>query len=82
MVTTGLIHALMNAGATRGSIRIDDVYSGLLMGQRLAALNCAFVGARGAFHAFGGATIRNALMSRLEGGLDVAGVEPYAGYER
>ena len=82
MVTTGLIHALMNVGATRRTIRIDDVYSGLVMGQWLAALNCAFVGARGAFHAFGGTTIRNALMSRSERCLDVAGVEPYAGYKR
>jgi fructokinase len=82
MVTTGLIHALMNAGATRRSIRTDDVYSGLVMGQRLAALNCAFVGARGAFHAFGGETIRPALMSHCALSLDVADVEPSAGYER
>lgn len=82
MVTTGLIHALMNGGATRRSIQIDEIYSGLIMGQWLAALNCAFVGARGVFHAFGGAVIRDALMSRPGCSLDVAGVGPYAGYER
>ncbi len=82
MVTTGLIHVLMNVGATRRSIRIDDVHSGLVTGQRLAALNCAFVGARGVFHAFSGATIRSALTSLPECSLNVAGIEPYAGYER
>lgn len=81
MVTTGLIHALMNGGMTRQSIRIDEVYSGLVMGQWLAALNCAFVGARGIFHAFGGTAIRDALMSRPARSLDVANVGPYAGYE-
>jgi fructokinase len=82
MVTTGLIHALMNVGATRRSICLNDLYSGLVMGQWLAALNCAFVGARGVFHAFGGPTIRSALMSSPDRSLDVAGVEPYAGYDR
>ena len=81
MVTTGLIHALMNVGAKRRSVRVDDVYSGLLMGQWLAALNCAFVGARGLFHAFSGAVLRDALASSPERTLDIESIEPYAGYE-
>jgi fructokinase len=81
MVTTGLIHALMTAGSRRCSIRVDDVYAGLVMGQWLAALNCAFVGARGLFHAFTGAVLREALASSPEHVLSVAGIEPYAGYE-
>lgn len=81
MVTTGLIHALMTAGVKRRSIRVEDVCSGLLMGQWLAALNCAFVGARGLFHAFGGVVLRDALASSPKHVLDIAGVEPYAGYK-
>jgi fructokinase len=80
MVTTGLIHALMNARASHRSVRVDDICSGLLMGQWLAALNCAFVGARGLFHAFDGTTIRNALTTSSKTTLDVTGVCPYAGY--
>jgi fructokinase len=82
MVTTGLIHVLMEVGATRQSIQSNQVCSGLLVGQQLAALNCAFVGARGLFHAFGGAEIRKALGSVAKDKLDVARFEPYAGYLR
>jgi fructokinase len=81
MVTTGLIHALMNVDAKRQSISIDDVYSGLIMGQWLAALNCAFVGARGLFHAFSGAVLRDALASSAKRNLNIEELEPYAGYE-
>ena len=81
MVTTGLIHALMSVGATRQSIGLNDVHSGLVMGQWLAALNCAFVGARGIFHAFSGLAIRDALAKSSKHSLDVASVEPCAGYK-
>lgn len=81
MVTTGLIHALMNAGSKRRSLRIDDVYSGLRMGQWLAALNCAFIGARGLFHAFSGSVLREALEASHMRNLDIESTEPYAGYE-
>ncbi len=80
MVTTGLIHALMNANARHHTIEVKDVLSGLLMGQWLAALNCAFAGARGAFHAFGGPTIRTALSVEPFKMLDVTGTSPFQGY--
>lgn len=80
MVTTGLIHVLMNAHASHGCVRVDDICSGLIMGQKLAALNCAFIGARGLFHAFDGPTIRNALTASSKRTLDVTGLGPYAGY--
>jgi pfkB family carbohydrate kinase len=63
MVTTGLIHALMSTQSKHRSVEIGDVCFGLHMGQWLAAQNCAFIGARGLFHAFDGRTIRKALTS-------------------
>jgi fructokinase len=80
MVTTGLIHALMSASSSRRSIALQDVYTGLLMGQWLAAQNCAFIGARGLFHAFDGRTIREALECVPHKALDVSQVAPTAGY--
>jgi fructokinase len=80
MVTTGLIHALMNTRSRHGVIELADVCSGLLMGQWLAAQNCAFVGARGLFHAFDGNTIRRALAMVPGRSLDVANLSPHAGY--
>lgn len=80
MVTTGLIDALMTARSSRYTLQIQDICSGLLAGQWLAALNCAFVGARGLFHAFDGLMIRSALGASPKWTLDVTGSNPYAGY--
>lgn len=80
MVTTGLIHALMNTQVRHHTIELGHIRSGLLMGQWLAALNCAFIGARGLFHAYDGRTIREALTAIPRGGLNVTNVAPHAGY--
>lgn len=80
MVTIGLIHALMSTRSKHRAIALEDVCSGLLMGQWLAAQNCAFIGARGLFHAFDGDTIREALTMVPGDSLDVANLSPRAGY--
>ena len=51
-VTAALIHRIATA-RTAGLPPVEIVLQGLEEGQRLAALNCAFTGARGAFGTFG-----------------------------
>jgi len=49
-VSTGLIYSLVSHGLHGYVLPSDDqLMKGLQAGQRLAALNCSFVGARGAF---------------------------------
>jgi fructokinase len=66
MVTTGLIDRLLVQRRHRGLCSLEDVLQGLDAGQRLAAVNCAFAGARGVFHAVGANYVR----SILDRGLD------------
>jgi fructokinase len=80
MVTTGLIHMLMRREARHHAIELSDVCNGLIVGQWLAAQNCAFIGARGLFHAFGAEMIRDALQSVPSMPLNVAQFAPHAGY--
>lgn len=50
MVSVGLIDWLLDSNAPRLSVlRIHDLMGGVVAGQRLAAENCAFAGARGVF---------------------------------
>jgi len=49
MVSVGLIDHLLKVGARADTISTSDLMSGLRAGQRLAAANCAFIGARGIF---------------------------------
>lgn len=62
MVTLGLIDAVLQSGA-RGpsSLSIETVLAGIVAGQRLAAANCAYVGARGLFREEGPAHARSIL---------------------
>ena len=75
-VTAALIHRIA-AAPTAGLPTIEIVLQGLEEGQRLAALNCAFVGARGAFRAFSPRDL-HLYMSRPEGN-GFAGARPRAG---
>ena len=48
MVTVGVIDWIL-AQATQGAWSLDNLRSGVIAGQRLAAANCAYAGARGLF---------------------------------
>lgn len=61
MVTTALLDRLLRCCAGGGHWSTADLFAGVLAGQRLAAINCAFAGARGLFHALGGSSIRAAI---------------------
>lgn len=61
MLTTGLLDRLLRRQPQARPWPAEDIVAGVELGQRLAALNCAFIGARGAFHALGAARIRSGL---------------------
>lgn len=75
-VTAVLIYRIV-AAPTAGLPAVEMVLQGLEEGQRLAALNCAFVGARGAFRAFSPHDL-HLYMSRPEGE-GTAAARPRAG---
>lgn len=66
MVTTGLIDRLLRRWRGKNLWSPDDVLEGVQAGQRLAAVNCAFAGARGVFHAVGADFVRSALDRGLD----------------
>ena len=69
MVSIGIIDWLLGStGASRSDIEIEQLMHGVRAGQRLAAANCAFSGARGLFLERGAAHVR----SILEGHGDTA----------
>lgn len=62
MVSIGIIDWLLgSADASRPDIGIDHLMHGVRAGQRLAAANCAFAGARGLFLERGAAHVREIL---------------------
>lgn len=61
MVTTGLLDRLLRRWSGVGHWSAADFFAGVQAGQRLAAINCAFAGARGLFHALGGSSVRAGL---------------------
>lgn len=61
MVTTGLLDLVLKRWYREGSWTVDDVFDGVEVGQRLAALNCGFTGARGLFLAAGANLVREML---------------------
>lgn len=83
MVTTGLLDRLLKSWTNRDHWTLSDIKAGIEAGQRLAALNCAFAGARGAFHALGSESIRAALDTGLGATLVSRALQhgPYEGYE-
>lgn len=58
MVTVGLIHGILERSVANASLTLHDVVDGLVAGQRLAAANCGFDGARGLFRKCGAAYAR------------------------
>lgn len=49
MVSVGLINHLVETGQTAATVGLHAVLKGVRAGQRLAAANCSFLGARGLF---------------------------------
>jgi fructokinase len=82
MVTTGLLDRLLSSWHRGADWSIETIYEGVISGQRLAAINCAFAGARGAFLALGAACARRTLDAELDGPLleHALSVGPYQGY--
>ncbi len=61
MVTVGILDWLLGAGVKQDHLGIQEMLTGVKGGQRLAALNCGFVGARGIFRELGSGTAHAAL---------------------
>ncbi len=61
MVTTGLLDLILTRWLRDGRWKVQDIFEGVEVGQRLAALNCAFAGARGLFVAAGARRVREML---------------------
>lgn len=64
MVSVGVIDWMLTlAGDRATAITLADILGGVLAGQRLAAANCAYAGARGVFHERGAGHVRGILSS-------------------
>lgn len=66
MVTTGLLDFVLKRLCEVGRWTVEDVFEGVVAGQRLAALNCGFTGARGLFIAAGASHVREVLDRGVE----------------
>ena len=67
MVSVGLIDWLLAHRPSRQSdLNLDMLVPGIEAGQRLAAENCAYVGARGLFRQRGAAYARSVLSGEAE----------------
>jgi fructokinase len=75
IVSVGIIDRLLTLGRGAGTASsLDAIMTGVVAGQRLAAANCAFTGARGLFRHCGPATVRAILEGKDPGIYD--GGEP------
>ncbi len=61
MVSVGVIDMLVSRQGWDEGGGFDQVVAGARAGQRLAAANCAFAGARGVFQKFGASAARTIL---------------------
>ena len=61
MVSVGVIDWMLSSGVSAESLDVTYLLEGVLAGQRLAAENCAFAGARGLFKQCGPAYAREVL---------------------
>jgi fructokinase len=61
MVSVGLIDHMLAQGPFHSAPRVRDVLHGIVAGQRLAAANCAYTGARGLFKTRGADVVRQLL---------------------
>jgi fructokinase len=64
MVSVGVIDWMLTNGTARGWSRAAELLQGIVAGQRLAAENCAFAGARGLFKTRGADYARVVLRGR------------------
>lgn len=70
MVTVGIIDRLLSIGGGFDAVaQIDALLPGVIAGQRLAAANCAFTGARGVFRQHGAGVVRS-ILDGLDPSLD------------
>lgn len=65
MVSVGIIDWVIAKGFGRHDVRAGALINGVVAGQRLAAENCAFAGARGVFHKRGPNYVRHMLQSDI-----------------
>ena len=73
MVSVGIIDRLLSVGRGAQSLQsIEEIIQGVTAGQRLAAANCAFTGARGLFRLCGAETARAILRGDNPGFSDEA----------
>jgi fructokinase len=61
MVSVGLIDHMLALGPFHSTPPVNDILRGIVAGQRLAAANCAYVGARGLFKTCGAQVVRQLL---------------------
>ena len=61
MVTVGLIDRILDQVTSYRSPAFENILEGVMAGQRLAAANCAYPGARGLFQMHGAKTVRRLL---------------------
>lgn len=82
MVTTGLLDFVLKRWSPDRGFSLDDIMQGAGIGQRLAALNCAFAGARGLFFAAGAAHVREILDRGIDDdcATDIVKFGRYEGY--
>lgn len=66
MVSVGIIDWIVGRGRGTQSLAMDDLLEGVVAGQRLAAANCAYAGARGLFAKCGAASARRLLSADRE----------------
>ena len=64
MVSVGIIDWLLSSDAAKSRLGATEILQGIIDGQRLAAANCAFLGARGLFKARGAVYARKILRDK------------------
>lgn len=65
MVSVGIIDWMITRGLVRHNVGATALLSGVVAGQRLAAENCAYAGARGIFRKHGPSYVRNILQRNM-----------------
>jgi fructokinase len=65
MVSVGVIDWVLTSGSITGRLGATELLEGVVAGQRLAAQNCAYSGARGLFKSRGAAYARAILRGRF-----------------
>ena len=63
MVSVGIIDWMLARHVTAEKVSLNSIFGGIIAGQRLAAANCAYAGARGIFKHRGASYARAMLMA-------------------